>query len=84
MYAFSQFLTSVSYGTVKHSSIAMALLKFPYKLLTVLFVFFVLATMVRGQKGKSEKGKSKKAIAFLVKSIFIFFQDSCLFGLAIS
>jgi hypothetical protein len=86
MYAFSQFLTSVSYGTVKHSSIAMALLKFPYKLLTVLFVFFVLATMVRGQKGKSEKGKSKKAIAFLdlpfFKSIF-FLKYCCLFGYAI-
>ena len=39
--------------------------------------------LVRGQKGKSEKGKSKKAIAFLVKSIFIFFQFSSLFGLTI-
>ena len=45
MYAFSQFLTSVSYGTVKHLSVTMALLKFPNKLLTVLFVFFVLATI---------------------------------------
>jgi hypothetical protein len=42
--------------------------------------------LVRGQKGKSEKGKSKKAIAFLDLPFFftyIFFYCCCLFGFAI-
>jgi hypothetical protein len=39
--------------------------------------------LVRGQKGKFIKGKSKKAIAFFGQGSCLFGQDSCLSGSAV-